>query len=558
MKNLKTPLQQSGINVPISGQSLKTTAENKTGIWRNVEPFYLDRISPCAQVCLSGHDIPVIIELVYENKFEEALKILRLANPLPASTGRVCPAPCESSCLRKSLGGSVSIKQIERFLGDFAIENRIFCLSKGPHRGRIAIIGAGPAGISAAYFLAIKGYFVTVFEEKKKAGGLLRYGIPSFRLPKRILDRELEIVFKQLPVEFIYEKRITKDYEKLLRQFDSVIITCGKSISQIPDIPGAGEKMSGLTFLEQINNGDSQPLSGSVAVIGGGSTAFDCARSALRLGCDSTIYYRRSKKEMPAFEHDITEGLEEGIQIVENVIPIQIDKNGDYKITFAKTTSKDRKSAVKIIPNSEFAVTTDHILFATGEKQEHLFNKVQKETGGIDVSQTYRTSDPKLFAAGDVTVMAPGTVAGAILQGRLTATSVHNYLNKTTEPHPAKIPHLRGAKDDGTTIEKINLNYFQELRRSAQKATDIKSRLKNFDEISSTLNENSVAWEVKRCFSCGTCVYCSNCMNYCPDNAISFDSSKKRFSVNLDYCKGCLICVKECPRHCMGSKYAAA
>lgn len=546
--------------VPISGQSLTTTAAIKTGTWRNVTPFFTDRTAPCVNACLAGEDIPIQVELVYENRYQEALEVLRLANPFPAITGRVCPAPCEKSCLRGHFGGNVSVKEIERFLGDFGIRNEVYCTTKNKRKEKVAIIGAGPAGLSAAYFLGMLGYRVIVFNDKQEPGGMLRYGIPSFRLPRDILKSEIEIVFKKLSVEFVNGLKITSESSSgtvtvpLLAEFHAVVVATGKSMSLIPSIKGVDSSMSGLHFLERVNSGNPPSYSGSVIVIGGGSTAFDCARTAIRLGCRASIHYRRSKNEMPAFEHDIIEALEEGVEIIENVVPLRIEKKQAYEITFARTLSQGRSSEVKVLEETDFVEEANHVLFATGETQEAVLSNVQKNGAAIEVGDELQTYVTGIFAAGDVLRKAPGTVSGAILQGRIAANSVHKFLSKSGGNGQRMISHARGALPDVVALEDLNKNFIESDAGISPPRLFALRRIASFEEVNTGFDEEQIRNESKRCLSCGTCVFCENCMNYCPDGAISHDRKNSRLVVNTDYCKGCMVCIAECPRSCMGYK----
>ncbi|MBI4564618.1 MAG: FAD-dependent oxidoreductase [Planctomycetes bacterium] len=541
-------------DLPISAHSMRSMAEHHTGSWRSVEPFYQDRTALCAHACPAGEDLPLQVELLHERRLAEAIDVLRLANPFPAVVGRVCPAPCETSCLRATIGGSVSLRAIERFLGDAAIARALAPAPRAARDGRVAVVGAGPAGLSAAYFLGMEGWSVTVFEEKEKAGGLLRYGIPPFRLPRDVLDAELALVFRLLPVEFRFGARVTDLERERIDAYDAVVLAAGKNAAADPRVPGAAPGMSGLGLLEAIGRGERPALSGRIAVIGGGSTAFDGARVARRLGAEPTIYYRRPRAQMPAFAHDLLEAEEEGVPIVDNVTPLRVRPGA---VTFARTRSADRRSPVEIVPDSEHVEEADRVLFATGEIQETLFPDLQPG-GAMPVDASFATSAPRYFAAGDFTSAAPGTVSGAIRQGRLAAASVHAILTGAPPLASRLLSHERGASEEVVRLEDLNLHYFEERPRAASRRRPARLRIADFAEADTGLAERAVAREAERCMSCGTCVFCFNCRTYCADGAVRFDESEQRFSIDLDYCKGCLVCVSECPRHCMGSRYAEA
>lgn len=482
--------------IPRTGRSLGTMAWNRTGSWRNIEPLYRDLTSPCVNACPAGNEVSGWLGLAAQGRFAEAVELLRTTNPFPAVCGRVCPHPCERACLRDRHGGPISVARVERFLGDWAIEHDVPVDAEPPNGRRVAIVGAGPAGLSAAFQLGRRGFDVTVFDENPKPGGLLRYGIPEFRLPKRVLDAELR-VFDSLPVRFECGTRV--DLRDLPR-FERVILAIGRYRGRDLGVPGEERAIQGIEFLRK--GADVGPR---VAVIGGGSTAFDCARTLKRLGKDPVILYRRSEKEMPAFAHDVEEAFEEGIELRTMTVPVEILP---HAIRCARTAP-----GAKPIPGSEFLLRVDAVIKAVGEVVDGELPE------GVP-------------ACGDCAGGA-GTVSDAIGRGRAMAVEI-------------------AARPPVATAESLNPAWIPSRPRPTFPRVSATARVLGFTEVNPDVPADLVIGEAKRCLSCGTCSFCHTCMNLCPDGAIRFTGSE--YEIDYAWCKGCLICVQECPRGAMTAR----
>jgi 2-oxoacid:acceptor oxidoreductase delta subunit (pyruvate/2-ketoisovalerate family) len=555
---------------------------NKTGAWRAQRPFYEDKTPPCSAACPAGNDIVAFIQKITRRDFEGAWNLIREENPFPGICGRVCFHPCESQCNRKDHDEPIAIHALERFVSDFASNlNQKIEKVTGLREEKIAIIGSGPAGMSCAYHLAKLHYGATVFESSTSAGGLLRIGIPSYRLPKDILDREISSI-EALGVEIRAGVSFGENLRlEDLKDYQAIFIATGAHRSRGLNIPG--EKgtgvFSGLDLLRKINQGEKVRLGDKIAIIGGGNTAIDVARSIIRLGKNATILYRRSKEEMPAFEDEIVEALEEGVKIRYLVNPIRIQQRDSMKrleclrMELGEKDESGRRRPVPI-PHSNFFIEVDHVIIAAGEELEVSFlpKGMEKREGIVLTQRDGSTGIKGIFAGGDLT-SNQRTVAHAIGSGKKAALAIDCYLNgKDSEEsiHPILIgdgpsisifrhlrPEDRPMNRHVVTFEELNMDYFEPSKRHKESKGPVKKRIKGFGEVTSTFNENIALEEAERCFSCGTCNECENCYVFCPDASIIKTEEILSHQVDYDFCKGCGICFSECPRMAISLKEEA-
>jgi len=546
---------------------------NKTGAWRTQRPFFEDKTAPCNAACPAGNDIVSFIQKISQGDVEGAWSLIQEENPFPGVCGRVCFHPCESKCNRGRFDEPIAIHALERFVADF-VSQRPKKIKKISPQGeeKIAIIGSGPAGMSCAYHLARLHYSVTVFESYSLAGGMLRIGIPSYRLPKDILDREISDI-EALGVEVrtgvpIGEKIQIED----LKDYQAVFIATGAHLSRSLKIPGEKGRVvqSGLDLLKKVNLTGKAKVGERVAIVGGGNTAMDVARSVVRVGKKATILYRRSREEMPAFEEEIVEALEEGVKIRYLVNPIGIkEKDGRKRLECLrmKLGEEDESGRRKPepIPNSNFFLEADSIIVAAGEEIDTSFlpKGIGKREGIVLTQMDGRTAIEGIFAGGDVAT-TQRTVAYAIGSGKKAALAIDCYLKgKNSEEairqlligdgpslsifryvHPGERPRAPHVVD----FEELNMDYFETSKREKEEKRPLRERKKGFGEVALTFTEASAQREGERCFSCGTCNECGNCYIFCPDASILKRREEMTHQVDYDYCKGCGICFVECPR----------
>jgi 2-oxoacid:acceptor oxidoreductase delta subunit (pyruvate/2-ketoisovalerate family) len=471
---------------------------------------------------------------------------------------------------------------LERFVSDYASTlKRKIDKAPGVRKEKIAIIGSGPAGMSCAYHLAKLHYEVTVFESSSLAGGMLRMGIPSYRLPRDVLDREISEI-QALGVEIRtgipYGENLELDD---LKDYQATFIATGAHRGRGLNIPGERGKsvFSGLDLLRKINLGNRVKLGDKVAIVGGGNTAIDVARSVVRLGKKATILYRRSKEEMPGFKDEILEAVEEGVKIRYLVNPIRIQQREDMKrleclrMELGEKDESGRRRPVAI-PNSNSFVEAETVVVAAGEEIEVSFfpKGIEKRDGIILTQRDGSTGVKGIFAGGDLT-SNQRTVAHAIGSGKRAALTIDCYLQgKDTEetirqilvgegPSFSMVKHLhpeeRPMNSHVVTFEELNTDYFEPSKKHREQRALAKKRNKGFGEITSTFAESIALGEAERCFSCGTCNECENCYVFCPDASIVKTEETLSHQVDYDFCKGCGICFSECPRGAISLKEEA-
>ncbi len=563
---------ESEADMPPLPMSLGTTLVNKTGSWRYIRPLYVDKTPPCNHICPAGEDIVGYLALVREGKYREAWELIKQENPFPGVCGRVCPHPCEAECNRRELGGAIAIHALERFLADYAASQRLSVSASERRDAKIAVIGSGPAGLSCAYHLARRGYPVTVFEALPFAGGMMRVGIPEYRLPREVLDREIADI-EALGVEIRTGMRLGDNLRLSdLEGYNAVFIAVGLQRSRKLNIPGeeAEGVIPGLEFLRRVNLGEGVEVGPKVAVIGGGNTAIDAARSALRLGAEVTILYRRSRAEMPAIEEEIEEALAEGVRIRYLAAPTKIfTENGRVsrleciEMRLGEPDESGRRRPIPI-EGSEFTIKVDTVIPALGQEADLSFLeagswklkaescKLEVKRGRIAINKAGATTRPGIFAGGDVATPF-GTVAHAIGSGKRAALAIDRYLRgESLEGFPPidEAVHAFPKDVDPTVVrfEDLNLAYFDEVERTKQPQLAVEERVHSFAEVNLGFTEEEAIAEAERCFSCGTCNFCDTCLIFCPDVAIS-RLDHRGYQVNYDYCKGCGVCAEECPRY---------
>jgi len=537
-------------NLPYTAVSHSNMLWNKTGTWRNVKPYYENKIARCMSRCPCGNDIAGFILSASQGEFQKGYEIIKMTSPFPGVCGRVCYHPCETYCNREKFDEPIAVQMIERFLADYMSDKeRIIPEIAERKNKRVAVIGSGPAGLSCAYHLALKGYSVVLFEAYEKPGGMLRYGIPSYRLPKDVLDREIKDIL-DMGIELKTNTRLGNDFSlDNLEEYDAVYLAIGANKSRSLGLSGesADGVFSGLEFLERVNSGEMVKLGKEVIVVGGGNTAVDAARCAIRCGSEVTVIYRRSRNEMPAWQEDVNDALAEGIKFVFLTSPTEILFEGGIfkgircqKMELGEPDESGRRRPIPI-KDSDFTISGNNIIVSIGEEPEISFlnesfevkdKKVVTDFGGFSGVR-------KVFAGGDLVYKSSATVASAIGSGRSSAESIDFFLKneKVKVKEEQKI----------TEFEDLNIDYFNPAGRIVLSELGVNERIKDFSEVIRGVSSEEVIYEAERCFSCGLCTMCDNCLIFCPDLAVKRKDTG--YEIDYDYCKGCGICFEECPRN---------
>jgi 2-oxoacid:acceptor oxidoreductase delta subunit (pyruvate/2-ketoisovalerate family) len=514
---------------------------NKTGSWRVNRPSYVDRLPPCNNACRAGEDIQGWLYRAESGDYQTAWRRLVEDNPFPAVMGRICYHPCETACNRAQLDEAVGINSVERFLGDLAIERAWTLPPAGADSGkRVLVVGAGPAGLSATYHLRRLGHHVRLVDSASMFGGMMRYAIPAYRLPRGVLDAEIARIIA-LGVD-VNLNHVVGDIESERREggFDAVFLAVGAQLARGSDIP-AGDSahvIDAISLLHRVADGDPPLLGRRVVVYGGGDTAVDAARTARRLGAtDSVIVYRRNRDRMPAHADELEEALGEGVTMrwLSSVNRFEeahllLEKMRLNEEGFPEPTGETE------------SLDADSLVLALGQDTDlSLLDQapdVHIEDGVIEIRPTMMTGESGVFAGGD-TVRSERTATVAIGHGKRAAQGIDAFLSDGEPREP--------VQRELATFDRLNTWYYADAPRTRRPELERARRQSTFAEVVGGLTEENALFEARRCLSCGNCFECDNCFGVCPDNAVIKLGPSQGYEFDFDFCKGCGICAQECP-----------
>jgi NADPH-dependent glutamate synthase beta subunit-like oxidoreductase len=521
-----------------------THGHSRTGPVRDERPVYVDLLPPCNAGCPAGENIQGWMAHVKDGEHERAWRVLTTDNPFPAIHGRVCYHPCESVCNRAELDAPLSIHAVERFLGDLALE-RVWLFDPPLVRTgkRVLVIGAGPSGLSAAYHLARLGHEVEIRDAGQEPGGMMRYGIPAYRLPRDVMGAEVDRI-AALGVHITSRHKV-EDLEAERREgaFDAVFVAVGAHLSKRVDIPAAdaGRIVDAVSFLRGVAAGERPVIGRRVAVYGGGNTAMDAARVARRMGAEEAlIVYRRTREQMPAHEEEATDAEREGVRI-NWLRTIKAMEGSELQVEEMKLDESGYPQ-----PTGRFeTLAADTVILALGQESDTAFLRAVPGVefdpdGTVRVSSSLMTGCAGVFAGGDM-VPSERTVTVGVGHGKRAAREIDAWLRgRGYQP---------GPKHPLAEFELLNLWYFGDHPRRLQPELPPEERLGGFEEVFGGLSPQEAAFEAKRCLSCGNCIECDGCLGACPEDAVIKLGAGQRYRFDYDRCTGCRACFEQCPVH---------
>jgi 2-oxoacid:acceptor oxidoreductase delta subunit (pyruvate/2-ketoisovalerate family) len=514
---------------------------NKTGAWRDERPVYVDRMPPCNNACPAGENIQQWLYHAEEGDYEAAWRELMRANPFPAVMGRVCYHPCTTACNRVQIDEAVGINSVERFLGDAAIEHGWSIEAPAQSSGkRVLIVGAGPSGLSAAYHLRMLGHEVTIHDAGERPGGMMRFGIPAYRLPRDVLDAEIQRILT-LGVKLECSRKVT-DIRQAMSEggFDAAFLAVGAHIAKRAYIPAgeAAHVLDAISLLREMEGAQKPMLGRRVVIYGGGDTAMDAARTAKRLGAsDAVVVYRRTRERMPAHDVEVEEALEEGVRM-KWLSSIRHAGEGSLLLERMELDEDGFPQPTGQLEELE----ADSLVLALGQEADlSLLEGVpglEVQDGVVKVAPNMMTGYAGIFAGGDM-VPAERTVTVGVGHGKRAARNIDAWLRGEERAD--------GQRHELADFDLLNTWYYADAPRTVAPRLEVVRRQSNFAEVQLGLDEDNALFEARRCLSCGNCFECDNCYGLCPDNAVIKLDRGERYEIDYDYCKGCGICVQECP-----------
>jgi len=521
----------------------KATIAKGTNAARWQTAAYVDHLPPCNNACPAGLNIQAWLALAQAGKYEDAWRKYMEENPLPATHGRACYHPCESGCNRQFLDQPVAIHSIDRFLGDLALEKGWTIRPGAPTGKRVLVVGAGPAGLSCAYHLRLLGHEVEIRDSSEEPGGMMRYGMPAYRLPRAGLAEEIARI-EAMGVKFVHNHRVTDVLaEKEQGGFDAVFLGIGAQLANHLNVPAmdGGKMIDAITLLEQVEEGRAPVLGRVVGIVGGGNTAMDAARTAKRLGAeDAVLIFRFDKDHLEAHPYEAMEAMAEGVKIKWLSTVKQFGQ--DEVLMERMEMTPDGKGCVGTGQFEKLKV--DSLVLAVGQHSDIEFLKavpgVRFGRGDvIEVDPAMNTGHPGVFAGGDL-IGGARTMTTAVGHGKKAARSIDAFLRGEVYVKPTKHPPV--------PFEALNLPVFLDAARREAPETPVSQR-NGFDEVTHGLSEAQARYEASRCLSCGNCFECDNCYAACPEQAIIKLGPGRFYRVDEELCTGCAVCFEQCPCH---------
>jgi len=534
------------LRLPIAGVTPPPTEKEgqrlfPTGNFRFYRPVYKDKTPPCNHACPTGERIQLYLDHVKHERYLEGYATILEDNPMPSVTGRVCYHPCETVCNRAAHDEPIGIRSVERFLGDYGLALDEQPIETRPLNGkRVAIVGSGPGGLACAYHLRRMGYASVIFEALGKPGGMLRAGIPAWHLPEQILDKEVAKITALGGIEIRCGTRVD-DLAPLEAEYDAVFLALGQDVGRkLPGIQARGV-IGAMEFLRETGLGRPVTIGRDVLVIGGGNTASDAARSAIRIGKgQATIVSLEAEGELLIQPEDLEQAREEGVRFRPDsaLVRVHTDAEGNVSgavLARARLVRDAQGVRGEVTPGTEVTVACDTILVAIGQEQILDWLPAHYTDGGL-----IKAENGTVFAGGDV-VRGPSMVVDALGDGKRAARDIDRVLAGTApaeEPEPEIMPY-----------ERLNTAYFKHADRVPIPVAPSEERTRSQKtEVTLAYSREQAVQESDRCMSCGVCNGCDNCYIVCPDVSVMRDSRENgRYSIRTHYCKGCLVCVQECP-----------